>query len=186
MKTNDSELQKSLHFPCGMIIRELEMAVGLMRTLTYPPLIPEGGISLAYARAGARTLGDVGAVTEDHIICPADLPACRMVLTALRFDPKIRCALVLRYNEKFIAAGDAMLLEICSFNRAQEPPGDTTHDWGTAFCCENSDGVPDIIYDTGCAGKEPLIRMFGENPTQVLASINRILTRIIDTNFNEE
>ena len=169
-----------------MIIRELETAAGIMRNLTYPPLIPEGGISLAYARAGARTLDDVGAVAEDHIFCAADLPVCRMVLTALRFDPKIRCALILRYDEKVIAAGDAMLLEICSFNRAQEPPGDTTHDWGIAFCCEKSDGVPDIIYDTGCAGKEPLIRLLGENPTKVLASINRILTRIKYTNFTEE
>lgn len=169
-----------------VIVRDLQAAAEILREITHPLITPGDGISLAYALARARSQDDVIALYEGKIIGSVDLPVCRMVLTAMRFDPSIRCVAVIRYSKEALTACDAMLMEICSFNRAQEPPGDVTLDWGVAFCCEKSEGVPDIIYDIGCAGKEPLIRLLGENPTLVLASINRILTRIIDTNFLEE
>ncbi|HWQ63182.1 MAG TPA: thiamine-phosphate synthase family protein [Methanospirillum sp.] len=165
---------------------ELESVIESLNQITHSEIVPSGGIVMAYAGQGARTIDDVSAIVHGSIISSEDLPVCRMVLTATRFDPTIRCVAIVRYSPKIIEIADRMLLEISGFNRAQEPPGDSSHDWGVAFCCEKSDGVPDLIYDTGCAGKEPLIRLLGENPTRVLASINRILTRIITTNFTEE
>jgi thiamine-phosphate diphosphorylase len=169
-----------------MVIRELEVVSDGLCEVTSPLIVPTGGISVAYALPGARTNSETAVITNGITVTSTDLPVCRMVLTACRFDSTIRCVAVIRYNERFISTAEGILLEICSFNRAQEPPGDPTHDWGVAFCCERSEGVPDIIYDTGCAGKEPLIRLLAESPTRVLASINRIVTRIIDTNFTEE
>ncbi|PWR74038.1 thiamine-phosphate synthase family protein [Methanospirillum lacunae] len=169
-----------------VLIRELESVIESLGEISHSEIAPAGGIVMAYARQGARTIDDVFAVIDGSIISSEDLPVCRMVLTATRFDPAIRCVAIVRYNPKIIEIADEMLMEVSSFNRAQEPPGDSSHDWGVAFCCEKSDGVPDLIYDTGCVGKEPLIRLLGENPTRVLASINRILTRIITTNFTEE
>jgi thiamine-phosphate diphosphorylase len=166
--------------------RELESVKEALSEITLLEIVPDGGITMAYARQGARTIGDVSVISKGSIISSTDLPVCRMVLTANRFDPTIRCVAIIKYGPKIIEIATEMLMEISSFNRAQEPPGDSAHDWGVAFCCEKSDGVPDLIYDTGSVGKEPLIRLLGENPTRVLASINRILTRIIITIFTEE
>ncbi len=168
------------------IIRELDAVLPALMEIEHPLIRSSGGFSLAYVRQGARTTGDTAAISEFTIINGADLPVCRMVLTAIRFDPDMRCAAVIRYEPQIIAAAETMLMEVCSFNREQEPPGDSTHDWGVAFCCEKIDGVPDVIYDLGHGEKDPLIRIFGENPTRVLASINRILSRIINTKFTEE
>ena len=173
---------------CGntLVIRELESVLPALNEILHPLIGSARGISMAYARQGARTKGDTAAISEGIILTEADLPVCRMVLTAIRFDPAIRCVGVLVYDSRIIAAAEAMLMEVTTFNRAQEPPGDPTHDWGVAFCCEKSEGVPDVIYDLGYAEKDPLIRIFGENPTRVLANINRILSRIINTKFTEE
>lgn len=169
-----------------VVIRELEEASGKLDLSAYPALIPDGGIQIAYALPEARGKEDVAVVSDGRISISADSPATRIVLTALRFDPSIRCVAIIRYEEEILSAGRAMLMEICSFDRDREPPGITTIDWGVAFCCERSDGVPDIIFDRGCAGKDPLIRVLGENPTRVSATLNRIAARNKYTNLKEE
>jgi hydroxymethylpyrimidine/phosphomethylpyrimidine kinase len=165
------------------IIRELEEASENLRLSGYPILIPEGGVQVAYALPAARGKDDVAVLSNDRISISSDCPVTRMVLTAMRFDSSIRCVAVIRYSKEVLSACSAMLLEICSFDRVHEPPGITTIDWGVAFCCERSDGVPDIIYDLGCTGREPVIRILGENPTRISASLNRIVTRIKTTNL---
>lgn len=169
-----------------VIIRELGHAAESINQITDTHIIPDSGVSLAYALPGARTSEDVAVCRGGQVSLTEDLPAVRMVLTAMRFDPSIRCVGIIKYSRSAVAICEMMMLEICSYNRALEPPGITTIDWGVAFCCEQSEGVPDVIYDTGSKEKEPLIRIFGENPTGVSASINRILSRIINTNLTEE
>ena len=169
-----------------VIIRELGHAAESISQIMDPGIIPAGGVSLAYALPGARSSEDVAVSKGRQVSLSEDLPAVRMVLTAMRFDPSIRCVGIIKYSCSAVAICEAMMLEICSYNRALEPPGITSIDWGVAFCCEQSEGVPDVIYDTGFKEKEPLIRILGENPTQVAASINRILSRIINTNLTEE
>ena len=50
-------------------------------------------------------------------------------------------------------------------------------DWGIASCCR--EGVPDVCYDTGSAGKEGIIRLFAEDPVDVTNNIIMISNRII-------
>jgi hydroxymethylpyrimidine/phosphomethylpyrimidine kinase len=69
-----------------------------------------------------------------------------------------------------------MLLEICTFDRAAEPPGVKTMDWGVASCCRQ--GVPDVIYDLGAVGKEAMIRILGENPDGVVKNILKLSARM--------
>ncbi len=188
MNQGEQELHSTDGNLCGnmMVIRELEAVLPALNEILHPLYGSTRGISMAYARQGARTTGDTAAISEGNILTEKDLPVCRMVLTAVRFDPDMRCVAVLPYDPKIVAEAESMLMDVTTFNRAQEPPGDPTHDWGVAFCCEKSEGVPDVIYDLGYAEKDPLIRIFGENPTRVLANINRILSRIINTKFTEE
>jgi hydroxymethylpyrimidine/phosphomethylpyrimidine kinase len=89
----------------------------------------------------------------------------RVVLTAMRTDPEIRSAAVIRFTPTILAIVGDLLLEVCEFDRSREPPGVSTMDWGVASCCR--DGVPDVVFDRGAPGKEALVRVLGEDPVKV-------------------
>jgi hydroxymethylpyrimidine/phosphomethylpyrimidine kinase len=153
-------------------------------------LIPAKGTILAYAIRGARDKNDV-AVVQGGIInengkpqaagpCTfgGDEDAARLVLTAMKFDPTIRSAATLRFSKNTLKVLESLLLECTSFDRALEPPGISTMDWGVASCCK--EGVPDVCYDYGGTGKEAIIRILGENPIGVTNNIIMISNRIIN------
>jgi hydroxymethylpyrimidine/phosphomethylpyrimidine kinase len=96
----------------------------------------------------------------------------RMVLAAMKFDPSIRAAINLSYSEKVLCICREMGLKISSFDRCDEPEQVNTMDWGVTFAIGNFNStvlkkVPDIIYDKGSVGKEPMIRLFGKNAEEV-------------------
>ena len=130
----------------------------------------KGGISLWVAVATGRLGWHFGA--SDHV--------ARIVLTAMRFDRRVRSAANIRFADPLLEALEEMMLDIRYFDRAQEPPGIRTMDWGVASCCKT--GVPDVIYDRGDLGKEPMIRILGENPREVAHNILKLSGRIKNTN----
>ncbi|MDI6654577.1 MAG: thiamine-phosphate synthase family protein, partial [Candidatus Hydrothermarchaeota archaeon] len=125
-----------------------------------------------------------------------------IVLAAMKFDGNARSAMNIRYSKEILAA--CKHFKISSFSRKEEPRGVSTMEWGTAQAIKklgNSDrklariaklvrksgalananaiflteGVPDIIYDLGSVGKEPMIRILGKNPREVLDKLRQIL-----------
>lgn len=164
------------------VARELREACEAAGEEVHTYFHASGGVVIAYAPARARMPEEVEVLAGREIRSSPDNLAARITLTAMRFDPGIRSVAVLAYEPAIISAAEGMLMEICSFDRSREPPGIATIDWGVAFCCEKTDGVPDLIFDTGAQGKDPLIRILGENPTSVYTSLNRIITRIKNTN----
>ena len=166
-------LQEGVHSLClGMDVR----------------LIPEVGSNIAYALPAARDPGQVAAV-QGRIVRLSGRPhpvgevsfgasdhVARIVLTAMRFDPQVRCAANIAYSAATVRMLEDMLLEVRTFDRSAEPPGVKTMDWGVASCCR--DGVPDVIYDLGSKGKEPMIRLLGENPDAVVKNILKVSARM--------
>jgi len=171
------------------VLFSLEGAVELLEERMAPALIPEVGSNIVYAVKGAKEPWDVAAVEgrivrrhgEVHAVGPVAFGAsdhvARIVLTAMKFDPAIRSAANIRYSPENIALLEELFFEICSFDRAHEPPGIRTMDWGVASCCKN--GVPDVIFDGGAVGKEPMIRVLGERPLEVANNIIKLSGRII-------
>lgn len=171
-------------------LENLATAVALLEQSMEVRLIPARGTKLGYAIRGARDKGGVAAVTggiiddsgKPHACGPCgfgvDEEIARMVLTAMKFDPNIRSAATLRFSRKTLATIENLLLECNSFDPVSEPPGISTMDWGVASCCK--EGVPDVCYDTGSAGKEAIFRLFGENPVDVSNNIIMISNRIIN------
>jgi hydroxymethylpyrimidine/phosphomethylpyrimidine kinase len=169
------------------VLSALEDAVKELVSSMDPGLIPEVGSNIAYALPGARDKDEVAAVQgrivrlsgKVHPVGPEDFGAsdhvARIVLTAMKFDPAIRCAANIRYSPEIIRIIEDLLLETCSFDRAGEPPGTRTMDWGVAFCCRS--GVPDVIFDRGAVGKEPMVRILAQDPAEVVAIISRISNR---------
>ncbi len=168
---------------------KLGLAVKILSEEMSPSLLPEAGSNICYAFRGARTPDNVagvqgGLVKAGSRVRPAgDLAfgaageVARVVLTAMRTDPEIRSAAVIAYSPATHAVLEDLLLEICEFDRSREPPGVSTMDWGVASCCR--DGVPDIIFDRGAAGREPLIRILGEEPVVVAQTIVALSHRIL-------
>ena len=159
----------------------LGLAVKILAEGMSPALLPAGGADIGYALRGARGPGDVASVrggivkdgggvrTSGVIAFGAGEGVARVVITAMRTDPEIRSAGVIRFSPGILAALGDLLLETCCFDRAGEPPGISTMEWGVAFCCR--DGVPDAVCDRGAPGKEGLVRVLGEEPVQVARTI---------------
>jgi hydroxymethylpyrimidine/phosphomethylpyrimidine kinase len=70
-----------------------------------------------------------------------------------------------------------MDLTISSFNRESEPKETSSMEWGTEFAIKEFGKVPDIIYDEGGTGKEPMIRILGKDPGDVLGKLRKIVDK---------
>jgi len=166
----------------------LELAVKILGEGMSPSLASGTGSNIGYALRGARTPEDIAGVKggigktgqevqlAGGVTFGASEGVARVVLTAMRTDPEIRSAAVILCSPAVLAILEDLLLEVCEFDRAREPPGVSTIDWGVAFCCR--EGVPDIIFDRGAPGKEPLIRILGEEPVAVAKTIVAVSHRL--------
>jgi predicted fused transcriptional regulator/phosphomethylpyrimidine kinase len=175
----------------GDVLERLEQATALLEQSLDVRLIPAKGANLAYAIRGARDKNDVAAVQGGIINEKGKTRAAgpcafggenedtvRLVLTVMKFDPRMRSAATLRFSKNILRVIESLLLECTSFDRTQEPRGISTMDWGVASCCK--EGVPDVCYDYGGTGKEAIIRILGENPIDVTNNIIMISNRIIN------
>ncbi len=171
------------------VLGQLQDAIVLLERSMDALLIPAQGASIAFAITGARDKNGVAAVPGGIVRTGAGIRASgpcafgademisRMVLTAMKFDPVMRSAAVLRYSPGVISVLEEMFLECRSFDPCGEAPGISTMDWGVASCCR--DGVPDVIFDSGCGNSEPRIRLFGEDSLDVSNNIIMLSNRII-------
>ena len=166
----------------------LGLAVKILAEEMSPSLVPGAGANIGFALRGARTPMDIAAVERGIVKAGQGVQSgggvtfgaaggvARVVLTAMRTDPDIRSAAVIGYSAPALAILEDLLLEVCGFDRIREPPGVATMDWGVASCCR--EGVPDVIFDRGAPGREPLIRILGEEPVSVAQTIVAVSHRL--------
>jgi len=164
----------------NVVLAQLESSVSLVEESLNPRLIPENGLGIAFAIRNARDKDGVAAMTwalnADGKVQstgkPAfgtDEPLSRILLTAMKFDPSMRAAAILRYSPEALKTLKDTFLETYCFDPAREPAGISSMDWGVASCCK--DGVPNVITDKGTAGRAGLIRLFGEKPGDITSNI---------------
>ncbi|RMF91610.1 MAG: bifunctional hydroxymethylpyrimidine kinase/phosphomethylpyrimidine kinase [Methanobacteriota archaeon] len=164
-------------------VSELEAMKGLHR------LMPEVGMNICHARKGAVSLEDVAAVTGRIIRVGEMVRAvggveygasrhmARVVLAAMGFDGRVRAAANIKYRPETVEALEsAGGFAISSFDRGDEPKQvESTMEWGTKEAVRRLGRVPDLIFDRGGAGKEPMIRVLGRDPDEVVSKLRRIL-----------
>ncbi len=172
------------------IIDRLRYAVSVIAGSVNAGLVPVFGMNIGYARESARTPSDVagvrgGIVALDgrphpvgEIAFGATDYIAGIVLTAMRFDRSVRSAANFRYSPGIVPILEDLFLDVCSFDRRNEPPGISTINWGVASCCKN--GVPEVIFDTGAADKEPMVRILDQEPIEVAKKILKVSMRIVD------
>ena len=162
-----------------------ETAPQLARAIPFD-LAPEVGTNLGYALPGASTVKDVCALrgrivrVGDRLepIGPAAFGASKhvatIILAVMRFQPGMRSAANLKYRKKNARALRSARLRVASFDRAEEPAGVSTMEWGTKQAIVEAGTIPDIVYDEGAVGKEAMMRVLGRDPLDVLRKVRRI------------
>ena len=166
----------------AIAISTLQAATNQMAASLNVRLIPAEGISFGFALRGARDNGGVGVVsggikagsggeiTAGPCIFGMDIPVVRIILTAMKFDPGIRSAALLRYSDRALTVfEDDLFLDCCSVDMVSKNPGIDTMDWSIASCCK--EGVPDVICQRSASDPESRIVLFGEGPAVVANNI---------------
>lgn len=169
------------------VLGAVRSAVAMIEERLPPEHVAEVGMNMAYAlpfpqgyeelcgvegrmvRTGDRIrhVGEVRFGGSRHI--------ARVVMSAMNADPRFRCAMNVRYREDTVRTLTDSGLSVGSFDRKDEPETGSSMEWGTAEAIKVSGHVPDVIFDRGGVGKEPMIRVLGKDPEDVLAKIKVLM-----------
>ncbi|MDI9395852.1 MAG: bifunctional hydroxymethylpyrimidine kinase/phosphomethylpyrimidine kinase [Euryarchaeota archaeon] len=163
-----------------LALKDVKEAVSIIEdSPEFAKLIPELGCNIGMAIPGARTYEDIAAV-EGKIVryrgkanpvgCVnfgASRHVARVVFAALCEKPDIKAAINLKYSEEILEACKEMGLDISFFDREKEPENVSSMDWGTSEAIKDYGGVPEVIYDKGGRGKEPMVRLLGAEASEV-------------------
>jgi hydroxymethylpyrimidine/phosphomethylpyrimidine kinase len=172
-------------------LNELQNAVNYLMSFECGSLIPEVSSNLAYAKQGAQdetqVAGFPGRIirlgNKACIIAEPEFGAsshmAHVVLTAMHYDPSCRSAMNIKYSENIITACKKANLKIGSFKRKDQPDKTKNKEgmslqWGVREVMKNMKITPDIIFDTGGWGKEPMVRVLGKNPMEVVKKVRMI------------
>ncbi len=156
----------------------------------FKELIPEVGTNIAMAPQNAQRKGDVIGLTGRIIIVGerphlTGIPAkggsehmANLVLSVMKHDIESRAAMNIKYSEKILSKCQDLGFEIGKFDREKEPDDTKTMKWGPDQVIEDLGEVPDIIYDEGAVGKEPMIRIIGTKATELSEKALKILKEL--------
>lgn len=166
------------------VLEDLQTAANRLLEEDISPLVPEVMSNLACATPYAEGPQDVAAFpgrilkSPQGLLIPAS-PAygasrhiAAVILTVITTHPEIRSAMNVKYFKGVENLASLLHLKVASFDRTQVPPEvkereDTTLSWGLGSVLTSGDSPPDLIFDKGGWGKEPMIFILGATPMAV-------------------
>ncbi|MHA2400591.1 MAG: thiamine-phosphate synthase family protein [Promethearchaeota archaeon] len=110
----------------------------------------------------------------------------RLVLTAKEFDNSINFVMNLKYTPELVLTlqkdTGLTLKEIDRENQPAEIKSKeySTMQWLIKESLRTTGKIPDIIWDKGSIGKEPMIRLFGKNSADMIQKLEKIINSIKD------
>ena len=156
------------------------------------PLIPEVQSNLGYAIPSAVSPEDVVAfpgriIRLGKTITQVSGPAvdasrhiAKIILTVLQYNIRYRSVMNIAYSPTIIECCRALGFRVGEFSRKEEPLDikeleGSTLEWATERVLSSGGGeMPDMIYDRGDVGKEPMTRVLGTDPIDVAEKIIKI------------
>jgi hydroxymethylpyrimidine/phosphomethylpyrimidine kinase len=170
------------------VLESLKKGLERLQDIPMGTLIPEVQTNFGYALPYAETADKIAAFPGRIIrfynkVTTVTGPAfgasqhiAAIILTVMRYDPGYRSAINIRFSEELIAKSKRLGWKVSSFDRSQEPKEvkaqeGSTLAWGVDNVLSREGKVPDIIFDSGDVGKEPMIRILGKNPEDVVKKI---------------
>jgi hydroxymethylpyrimidine kinase / phosphomethylpyrimidine kinase / thiamine-phosphate diphosphorylase len=153
-------------------------------------LIPETQTNFAYALLNAVDISDVAAVRgriikientaapASYIKFGASSHVASAVIAYMSVNPDFRSAINIRFDKRIVDVCKS-LFSVARYDRTKEPKKikrkeGSTVAWGI-LAALSKNPLADVIYHTGDIGKEPMISLFGRNPTEVVNKIKAIL-----------
>jgi len=173
------------------VVEALKVSLTRLQRAPVGHLVPEVQSNLGYALPFAETFQDVAAfpgrlVRLGKKIVSVSAPAfgaskhiATIILTTMRHDAGFRSAMNIRFSEGLIQQCTALGWKVCSFDRREEPQAikekeGSSLEWGTERVLSKETEIPDIIFDRGDVGKEPMIRVLGRNPEEVVEKVLKL------------
>lgn len=166
------------------VLTALQTAAARLEKEGIEPLIPEVMSNLGYATPypegpqdvaafpGRLRRGPQGLLTPSPAAFGASRHISAVILTAMITHPELRSAMNVKFFEGIDDLALLLHLRVASFERGAEPPEikaqeGSTLAWGVASVLKPGEPPPDLIYDRGELGKEPMIRILGPTPMSV-------------------
>ena len=151
-------------------------------------LVPEVQSDLAFALPLAKGPEEIAAFPGGisrfpEGLSPAEPPAfgvsrhlASVILAAASRHPDIRSATSIRLSDEVLdrARGKGLAVAVFDGTREQETrlPEGSSLDWGTLEAIRRSPTRPDLVYNRGEVGREPVIRVLGTDPADVLRKLD--------------
>jgi hydroxymethylpyrimidine kinase/phosphomethylpyrimidine kinase len=174
------------------VIQELKRAFEALEQGAVGHLIPEVSSNLGYALPGAEGMEDVAAfpgriVRLKNTIASLKDPefgasqhVAKIILTVMHFDPEYCSVMNIKYSKEILSRLKQKGFLIGQFDRRKEPKRvkekeGSSLEWGVQEVLGKMKKIPDFIYDEGGVGKEPMIRVLGRNPQEV---VNKVLKAV--------
>ena len=177
------------------VLMEVEEAVrAFLAEPSSPYFIPEVGTQIGMSLPMPEGPEDVAAV-EGRIIrvggraraagpvrFGASSHIARIIVASSEHDPGVRAAMNLAYRPELVKALEEIGLSVVLIDRAREPPEvaaveGASLSWAVKEAVRELGRVPDVIYDLGAVGKEPMVRLLGRSAREVVARAIRAMRR---------
>ncbi len=170
------------------VIRDVEAAVEIVlenEDVVYDH-VPEVGMNIAMslpapyvssrddiAAVAGRIVRSMGSLRAGPVRFGASSHMARLVMAALKYDPRKRAALNVAYSSEVVEALKSLGLSIVYVPREEEPlevamKEGASLPWSLKYAVEKAGRVPDVIYDKGAVGKEPMIRILAPTATRAV------------------
>jgi len=173
------------------VIEELKRAMEMLKEEKAGYLIPEVSSNLGYGLPYAEEWADVAAFPgrivrfKDSVATFGDPEfgasrhVANIILTVMQFNPEYRSAMNIRYSKEKVTQLEGKGFLIGRFDRRLEPKKvkekeGSSLEWGVKEVIRKLNRVPDFVYDEGDIGKEPMIRVLGRNPIEVVNKIMKV------------
>ncbi|MFX1258760.1 MAG: bifunctional hydroxymethylpyrimidine kinase/phosphomethylpyrimidine kinase [Promethearchaeota archaeon] len=175
------------------IINQIKKVYNLIsNSKNFSELIPEVRTNISASLPNAKHKNQIAGIEGRITIINGFPKACgeikfgvsdhtaRLILAAKKFDNSINFVMNLKYTPKLIKLirekTDLQLQEIFREKQPEEVKNEefSTMQWLIKESIK-SGKIPDIIWDKGAIGKEPMVRLFGKNSEDMILKLTKII-----------
>ncbi len=175
----------------NQIIPKLKKALQILQENEIRYLFIERQTNLGYALPYARGAEDVaafpgGMMQRDGKIFSSADPAfgasrhiAEVIVTVMRHDPDMRSAMNIRLTKEILVRARKSGFVSAHFDLEKKPRGERGKGGfplprGVQQIFEKAKKIPDIIFDRGEIGIEPMVRILGHDPQEVVNKVLRL------------
>jgi hydroxymethylpyrimidine/phosphomethylpyrimidine kinase len=153
--------------------------VGINVVMALPPPYAESASDVAGVRGRIVKFGD-GLKAVGPVAFGASSHLARLVLEAMKLDPRARAAVNLAYRPELVERAEKVGFKVAFVDRALEPESvkrveGASMGWIVREAFKAVGGTPDVIYDRGDVGKEAMIRVLATDAVEAVEKLLKLV-----------